>query len=449
MRLRAILFITLCSPWPALAQQAPAPTPASGQVLTLAEALATARQYQPLLHQAQANTDVARARVNQAAAGLYPQVAATAAYQRKTLNTVPGQFGTGTPVMIPGFTPSAPPPKGRTYDFFNFGLNVNQLVYDFGQTWKRKSAAEAIVESRKTDERSTDLQVDQNVRVAFFTARADKALISVARETLDNQERHLHQIEGFVRAGTRAEIDLAQVRTDYANAQVSVINAENSYASDKALLNQAMGVERDTDYEVSDDDLPAVDGEDGTLDVLVKQALARRPEFLSLQQQLRAQELTIGSIKGAYWPTLGVSTGLTEGGRQFTNMAWNWNAGATINWPIFQGGITNAQVDEARATAASLRAQVELLEQQVRVDVEQARLGVRATKAVLVASDEVVKNARERLRLAEGRYAAGIGNGIELADAQLQVAAALAQRVNAEYNLAAARAQLLHALGQG
>jgi outer membrane protein len=155
----------------------------------------------------------------------------------------------------------------------------------------------------------------------------------------------------------------------------------------------------------------------------------------------------VGSIKGAYWPSLGISTGLTEGGRQLNNLVWNWNAGATLTWQLFQGGLTNAQVDEARANLVGLDAQIETLRQQIRVDVEQARLSVRATKAVLVASDEVVINARERLRLAEGRYATGVGNGIELADAQLALTSALAQRIQAEYNLAAARANLVHALG--
>jgi outer membrane protein len=411
-------------------------------VLTLAVALQVARAHQPTLRQAQASIAASRAKVDQAKAGLYPQVTATGAYQRTTANFV------ARPGALPSTATIAPKAASfKTFDFFNFGLTANQLVYDFGQTFNRRDAAEATVEARQTDEQSTRLAVEQNVRVAFFTARAAKAMLSVAHETLDNQERHLQQIEGFVRAGTRAQIDLAQAKTDRANATVNLINGENSYASAKATLNQAMGVERDTEYEVADDGMSAVDGEDGGLDPLVRQALKRRPEIASLQQQLRAQQLTLASIKGAYWPTLGVSTGATEAGRDLGAMTWNVNAGATVNWPLFQGGITNAQADEAQATAAGLRAQMETLEQQVRLDVEQARLGVRATKGVLVASDEVVINARERLRLAEGRYAAGIGNGIELADAQLAVSSALAQRVQAEYNLAAARAQLLHALG--
>ncbi len=430
------------APVAAAAAAAPTAAPASGRVLTLAQALQSAREHQPLLHQAQAAIDVSRARADQAAAGLYPQVTATAAYQRTTANFAP------RPGALPSSVNIAASKSFKTYDYFNFGLNAQQLVWDFGQTYKRKDAAKATLEARKTDEQASLLQVEQNVRVAFFNARAAKAMVSVAHETLANQDKHVGQIEGFVRAGTRAQIDLVQAKADRANAKVGVINAENAYESSKATLDQAMGVEGDTAYDVSDDGLPPVDGEDGALDPLVKRALEHRPEFVSLREQLRSEELTLESIRGGYWPSLGVGAGATEAGRAFNNMTWNVNAGATITWPLFQGGITNAQADEARATLVGLHAQVDALEQQVRLDVTQGQLGVRATKAVLVASQEVVTNARERLRLAEGRYAAGIGNGIELGDAQLALASALAQQVQAEYNLAAARAQLLHALGQ-
>ena len=88
------------------------------------------------------------------------------------------------------------------------------------------------------------------------------------------------------------------------------------------------------------------------------------------------------------------------------------------------------------------------MRQQVRLGVEQARLAVRAAKAALGAAVEAEVNAREQLRLAEGRYAAGVGSIIELGDAQVAETTAAAQRVQADYNVSTARAQLLNALGR-
>jgi len=91
---------------------------------------------------------------------------------------------------------------------------------------------------------------------------------------------------------------------------------------------------------------------------------------------------------------------------------------------------------------------VDASRQQIRLELEQARLGIRAAQALGAASEDALINARDRLRLAEGRYQAGVGNIIELGDAQLAQTAAAAQRVQADYQLFTARAQLLKALGR-
>jgi outer membrane protein len=65
----------------------------------------------------------------------------------------------------------------------------------------------------------------------------------------------------------------------------------------------------------------------------------------------------------------------------------------------------------------------------------------------LAAARDALTNAREQLRLAEGRYQVGVGSIIELSDAQVAATAAAAQQVQADYNVSAARAQLLRALG--
>ena len=95
------------------------------------------------------------------------------------------------------------------------------------------------------------------MRAAYFNARASKALIAVAKQTLANQERHLTQITGFVGAGTRPDIDLAQARAGTANARVAVIRAETGYEVARAELNQAMGQAGDIDYDVAEQTLPA------------------------------------------------------------------------------------------------------------------------------------------------------------------------------------------------
>jgi outer membrane protein len=255
-------------------------------------------------------------------------------------------------------------------------------------------------------------------------------------------------VQAFVEVGTRPEIDLAQARADRANAQVQLIQAENGYAVSRAQLAQAMGVERTTDFEVGDDVLPPVAGEEEPLEALVAEAIAARPEIASFRDQERSQTLARSAARAGYLPTVSARTGVTDQGPSLPDAAWNWSAGVTLGWSIFQGGATRAEVREADANLENLRAQEDQFRQQVRLEVDQARLAVRASRSSLGASGEALEAARERLRLAEARYQAGAGSIIELGDAQVAMTSAAAQRVRAQYDLSAARAQLLRALGR-
>jgi len=416
----------------------------SQRLLHLDDAVQMALRTQPTVLQAQAAREAARTRVTQARAGFFPQIAGTASYQRihgnarTTTTTTPG---------VPGGT-VAPATTASTYDFFSFGGNATQLLWDFGQTYERTRAAEVGLESFGANQRSTELLVLFNVRRAYFAARAQKDLIRVAEETLANHEKHLAQIQGFVGVGTRPEIDLAQARTDIANDRVALINAQNGYAIAKSQLQQAMGVMGSADFEVADEWIGPIDGEDQPSERLVERALGQRPELVSLEKQRESQTLTARSLKGAYGPTLNAVGGVQESGTALDSLAFGWNVGATLAWPIFQGGLTTGQVREAEANADASSAQLQAERLQVRFDVEQAVLTVKAAKASITASEDALTNARDRLRLAEGRYEAGVGSIIELGDAQVAAANAAATVVQAYFNLSTARAQLLTALGR-
>ena len=411
---------------------------ASGRVLTLGEAERTAMERQPQLRIARAGTQAAEGRVDQARSGLLPQLSATARYQRSTANLIPN----------PGVTGRSAGTSFDNFNFFNNNVTLSQLLFDFGQTSGRWRASQASAQATADQERLTGQQVLLLVRSAFFAARADKALLAVARENLTNQRRHLEQIQGFVQAGTRPSIDLSQARADAANAEVQAINADNAYVTSKVTLNQVMGVEGPIDYDVADEALPPLPEEDQELDALLRPALEARPDLASAEQQIRAQQLTLRSLQGAYGPSLSVGAGFTQGGTALDDLGWNLSAGVTLSWQLFQGGLTTGQVHEAEANLASAVAQRDSLRQQVRLELDQARFAVRAAKASLGASRDALTAARERLQQAEARYVNGAGSVIELGDAQIAEATAGAQAVQADLGLATARAQLLKALGR-
>ena len=414
-------------------------TVASARTVTLAEALRAARAHQPALDLARGSLTTARGQADQVRGALLPQLSAIGSYQIGTSAFVP-QPG--------GATTSTPESRSGTIQAWKGALNANQLIYDFGETINRWKASRAAADAVDASLHTTAAQVDYNARVAFFTARAAKDLVGVARDTLANQEKHLAQVRGFVEVGTHPEIDLTQAKADRATAQLQLINAENSFAVAKAMLNQAMGVERSVDYDLSDEELPPVDGEESAVETLIDDAKQKRPEMANLRLNLKSQELTLRSAHDMYWPNLGVSGFASEGGLTLDSLAWNLSGTITLSVPLLQGGAIDAQIHQAQGQVVQAQAQLETERQQVRLDVEQARLGIRAAKGAIEAAEDALANTRDRLRLAEGRYTTGVGSIIELGDAQVALTTTAAQKVSAQYQLYTARAQLLKALGK-
>jgi len=161
-----------------------------------------------------------------------------------------------------------------------------------------------------------------------------------------------------------------------------------------------------------------------------------------------AHELANGATRARYLPTLGLQANGSYNGLELDRLVWNLSAAVNLSWLIYDGGNVRGILREGAANLAALAAQVDSIRLQIRVEVEQAQLAVSAAKAALGAADRSLSNARARLDLAEVRYRTGVGNGIELSDAQLAATNASFQKLQAQLKLDTARAQLTKALAR-
>jgi outer membrane protein len=418
-------------------------------VLTLSEALTAARAHQPLLVQSRARVDAAEARVTEARAPLLPALSASAIYQLGTANRI---FRIGT---APELIALQPPPSWRLYDQLRLGLTASQLLFDSGRTTGRWRAARAEAQAEGWSERDIRTRVALDVRLAFFNARARKDLTRVARELVANQDQHLTLVRRLIGAKLRPDIDLAQAESERASAELELISSENNYAAAKADLNQAMGTTRSLDYDVGDEELSPVSGENLSLDSLVELAHRSRPDLASLDKQVDAQAALVMAALGGYGPAVHLTASATDVGPgpdpgPFTRDAVRWNVvgAARLTWPLFEGLATAARVREARALLQTLQAERDRLRLQVRTELERVRLDTLSGKSAVAAAARAVASATARLELAEGRYQAGVGNAVELGDAQLARATAAGRQAEAAAALSTARARLLHALGR-
>src|SRR5207249_197650 len=159
-------------------------------------------------------------------------------------------------------------------------------------------------------------------------------------------------------------------------------------------------------------------------------AYANRPELRSLAAQERADIERIKAIEKDYLPKLSLESNVTWNGSSYP-LQEKWEFGGLVSLSVFNGGLTRAQVGEAKANLENLRAAEDATRNNVSLEVRQALLNLRQQAESIGVADKGLQQGRENLSLAEGRYKTGVGNIIELTDAQVALVSAEASRVQA------------------
>ena len=185
-------------------------------------------------------------------------------------------------------------------------------------------------------------------------------------------------------------------------------------------------------------------------------AYASRPELKSFGAQLKAQDQNIAVARRGHLPDIifdgnyrrSNTSVVTKTIRSTFPLQEGWQVQVTLNIPIFDGFRTTNRVEETVRTYYSIKAQEEQQRQQVALDVEQSYLKLVELQQRIKANKAAADAAKENLDLANGRYEVGVGNIIEVTDAQNTYTDAQTTYVRALYDYKIADAQLVRAIGQ-
>ncbi len=461
---RFLLLVAVAGSTGAVADEPPS--------LTVEQAVERARQSQPAIRLAVDNVQAAHERIGEAYAPFLPQVNATFLTEPNTANYVanPGLLkliSTGANNGYPlcqsasgAVAPCQPNPRPGendiAYNYVSIQLNVNQNIWDFGRTLNSMRQAQASERSTKEDLGTARHTVDLNVRSAFYTALADQQLVDVSKEQVEDLKKHTALAQGRRDVGLAARSELSLAIANEQNAVVALYTAQNNFDVAKVALNQAMGVpSNDINYRLVPTPLelevripPVAEG--------LERALKHRPDYLSAEEKIIAQQRLVDAQKDNLLPALASSgdelgwTGNVTPGFPNSNPAliYNWQIGVTLNVPIYTGGLDFHKIAEYQATLDGLIASRDTIALQVRLDVQTAILTALQTKASLDSAQAAVKSGEDALALAEGQYQVGVGSIVALYDAQVTEVTAKAGLIQADYTYETALAKLKYALGE-
>ena len=398
---------------------------------TLAECIEIAFENQPTLKSATASVLAADQRVWQAASNYLPQISANYLAQRQQTS-------------ISASTQTGFANQSRTSDFYSTSLAFSQILFDFGQTLDQIRAAQATRRSADANLTTQREVVVFDVKQSYYNLLAATHLLDVADETVRDTKKQLEQAEGRHQVGLAPRFDVTRAQVQVANAELNQVTARNAVAVSRETLRNALGLDDPLGFDLVDTLARTevqVDDNDA-----VGRAYANRPELQSIVAQQEALEEQIASLQKNYLPFV---TG--NGHYEWTGPNYplqpGWLIGANVNLSIFNGGFTTAQIGEAKANLDVLRYNEKSLRQSIALQVRQSALDLERARESIRVAGKGVQQARESLDLAEGRYSTGVGNIIELTDAQTSFTSAQASFVQAQYGYQISLAALERAIG--
>jgi outer membrane protein len=399
--------------------------PDHGAIRNLEQCTAIALERHPNLKASTGALKASESRVGQAKSGYYPQISLSSGYQRIDSTSLPGS-------------------NPDLYNQYTSSVNLGVTLFDFGKTATQVRIQDLAVNASRADLQDTISQVVLNVKNAYYNLLLAERNRDVAIDTMRQFQQHLAQANAFFRIGTKPRFDVTKAEVDLGNARLSVLKGENAVRIARVTLKDAMGIPESPDFAVVDN----LDFHKGALNLeeALGMAFSNRPDLRSIVARREAAESAIDLARKGYYPVLSGSAGYGYSGTAFP-LEKGWNAGATLGFPLFTGLSTKYQVDEAKANLEVLKANEEALRQAVRLDVQQAFLNLQDAADQISVAELTVRQALENFDLASGRYRAGLGSPIEVADATITLNNAKSALNTSLYSGKAAQAILEKATG--
>ena len=328
---------------------------------------------------------------------------------------------------------------GRT-DNLDVKAQIQYRLYNGGRDKAAVEAASHRLSASRTDRTSLHRQLAFEVVRAFHLIIQAEEMTRVRQASLAAIGHSLEVARARFDAGTLLQEDLLNLELQQATATENLIQSRHAeelakrrflnllgLPQGKVELNRHTGFQQETPDEISP---------------------ANRHELRSLQEMVQAAEADVRMAEAGRRPTVdGFASYQVDGGTVLDEAGDSWMAGVRMNYNLFDGRKTTAEIAAARARLQGIKALLARTELALSLEVQQARLEYDEAEQRLQVTEQMVRLVEETGRLSRERFKQGVILAIDLIDTETRLTDAQARRSSAKAMFQVARANLRRAMG--
>jgi outer membrane protein TolC len=360
---------------------------------------------------------------------LVPSFSARGVYTRNQYEAAITLPGTSTSVVIT--------PLNQLDAFLQLDVPIIDLA-----SYHRYKAATSLAESSRSQREATTIDVSRSVSRAYYQFLGAASLVESARESIKLSQANLKNVDDRRAAGAATDLDHERAAASLSRAEQDLADAELGAALAARSLETLSGMSPEpAGSSFPEDDLHG----EGTLNNWLSLA-GQTPSQRTAQKLGEAAEQNRKAASRALLPTLsGSAQERITNATGFSGRTSAYTLQLVLAWKLDYGTVATSD-----AQSAALEVQRVRVERTKRSAEDAAFEAYRRVEAGVAKSRSARAQATAATRaatLSQDRYLAGVATQLDVTQAQRDAFLASAAKIQADADLAFARASLRLAAG--
>ncbi len=331
-------------------------------------------------------------------------------------------------------------------NYYAYGVDVYQTLFDFGRALFYYRAAQEMVEAyRANKEAVTRLAVLEFI-TAYFDALEAKKMIVVAEKEVQNLAAYLKDTQRLYEAGVAVKNDLLPVEVRLADARQKLIEARDAETVALARLKNILALKPGSAVEVKDGPVPTYTPV--VTPAARAAALQDRPELAFLDRQVRAFTFSGKAQALDDYLTVFAQAGYGRTRNRYSVHEDNSYISLGARIGLYDGGRRQGEAAVERSHRQQVEDSRSKLVQDIYLELESSNLAFKNARQRVQVASGALGQARENVRVNRVKYTVGSATTTEVLEAITMEVEARTNYYRAAYAAKRGAARLLYAMGR-
>jgi outer membrane protein len=328
----------------------------------------------------------------------------------------------------------------------NYGVNVggSYTVLDFGRLKANVEKAKTELMYSKHNVDYTKAMLAQQVSTIYYNIIFLEKSIDIQDSVVAFLNENKRIVESKLKNGDAIRVDLLNIQAQVDIETNRKVDLQNTLQKQINLLEYTTGTGSANGKEF-DFDVPVKSNSDA-----LSVAQTNNLDFLLAKDRVKQAQDQLGITKLTNRPSVNVGANVGVKNNYLPDIAnpkFNYNAGVSLDVPIYNGSRTKQQIKLAETNVIQNELAIETLSNNYSKDIAQAMTDLNSNIERINNTEGQIEQNRVAQELTASRFKNGVATNLDLTNASTNLQRAELTRLQYEYQLCLAKVQLANLMG--